>query len=57
MNVFEVEEELLRYPDVATVTAFPVPSLPVDGTEYEIKVAVVAREESIAGRRFSEKEP
>ena len=55
VNAFEVEEELLRHPHVVAVAAFAVPSLLGDGTEEEIKVAVVARENSITERGFNEK--
>ena len=46
VNAFEVEEELLRHPDVVTAAAIAVPSQLGDGTEDEIKVAVVMREGS-----------
>ena len=56
MNAFEVEEKLLRHPDVVTVVAFAIPSLLGDGTEDETKFAVVAREDSITERDFNERD-
>jgi crotonobetaine/carnitine-CoA ligase len=46
VNSFEVEEELLRHPDVVTVAAIAVPSDLGNGTEEEVKVVVVMREGS-----------
>jgi non-ribosomal peptide synthetase component E (peptide arylation enzyme) len=56
VNAFEVEEKLLRHPDVVTVVAFAIPSLLGDGTEDETKFAVVAREDSITERDFNERD-
>jgi crotonobetaine/carnitine-CoA ligase len=46
VNAFEIEEELLRHPDVVSVAAFAVPSELGDGTEDDIKVAVVKKEKA-----------
>ncbi|PVH79817.1 putative coenzyme A synthetase [Cadophora sp. DSE1049] len=48
VNAFEIEEEMLRHEDIVSVAAFAVPSLlgDGDGTEDEVKVAVVRREGS-----------
>jgi hypothetical protein len=55
-NAFEVEEESLCHPDVVTVAVFTIPSALGDGAEDEVKAAVVAREDSVAVRGFSEKD-
>ncbi len=54
VNAFEVEEELLRHLDVVIAAGFAILSVFGDGTEDEIKVAVVVREESIKERDFDE---
>ena len=51
VNAFEVEEEFLRHPDVVSVAAISVPSQLGDGTEDDIKVAVVMREGSTVDER------
>jgi acyl-coenzyme A synthetase/AMP-(fatty) acid ligase len=56
VNTFEVEEKLLRHPDVVTVVALAIPSLLGDGTKDETKVSVVAREDSITERDFNERD-
>ena len=43
VNAFEVEEELLRHPEVLSVASIAVPSELGDGTEDEIKAVVVRR--------------
>jgi acyl-coenzyme A synthetase/AMP-(fatty) acid ligase/enoyl-CoA hydratase/carnithine racemase len=54
VNAFEVEEEFLQHSDVVSVAAFGIPSEFGDGTEEEIKVAVVVRETELSERRLWE---
>ena len=54
VNAFEVEEELLAHPEVMSVAAFAVPAELGQGTEDDIKVAVVVREGAVEERGFSE---
>ena len=56
VNAFEVEEEFLRHPEVVTVAAFGIPTELGAGTEDDIKVAVVVKEDSVKGRRIDERQ-
>jgi len=56
VNAFEVEEELLRHPDVITAAAFAIPTELGEGTEDDIKVAVVVKVVSVKEREFNERE-
>jgi acyl-CoA synthetase (AMP-forming)/AMP-acid ligase II/enoyl-CoA hydratase/carnithine racemase len=47
INASEIEEELLRHPDIVTAAAFAIPSELGSGTEDDVKVAVKLREGSI----------
>jgi len=52
VNAFEVEEELLRHPEVDLAAAIGTPSQLGDGTEEEVKVCVVKN----PGSQMSEEE-
>ncbi|RDW58877.1 hypothetical protein BP6252_13353 [Coleophoma cylindrospora] len=54
VNAFEVEEELLRHPQVITAAAFAIPADLGEGTEDDIKVVVVVREENVKEHRLTE---
>jgi len=46
VNASEIEEELLRHPDIVTAAAFAIPSELGSGTEDDVKIAVKLREGS-----------
>ncbi|KAL2204286.1 acetyl-CoA synthetase-like protein [Sarocladium strictum] len=54
INAFEVEEEILAHPDVFSVAALGVPSGLGQGTEDDLKVAVVPKDGAVQYRSFSE---
>ncbi|KAK5051587.1 hypothetical protein LTR84_003239 [Exophiala bonariae] len=51
INASEIEEELLRHPDVIMAAAFAIPSDLGSGTEDDVKVAVMLREGSVTDEK------
>lgn len=56
VNAFEIEEEMLRHPDVVTAAAFAIPAELGTGTEDDIKVALVVREDAVVARGLDERQ-